>query len=1137
MNENIENNTKLISPFRGLGGNTEGTFVLIANEKYYQIKNYDLMQPFFISLASDSNHWMYISSTGGLSAGRKNPDLALFPYYTDDKISESAEITGSKTILHVIKDGKRHLWEPFSDRNKGTYKIERSIAKSTTGNKLIFTEKNFDLGLTFSYSWMNADDFGWVKKSIFTNENPEEIEVQIVDGLQNILPSGIDKFTQNTFSTLVDGYKKTELVENSTLALYRMEAILVDRAEPSESLRANTVWSFGLEKTSLLLSSSQLNAFRNGENITPETEAKGVRGAYFISANFKLDANSSKSWHFVAEVHQDIAAVNNLLYFIENEKNISLFVEKNIEKGTINLQTIVAQADGIQQTADENVMARHFSNVLFNTMRGGIYNDNYTIYASDFRRHIQHFNKKLSEKQAAFLAKIPETIQYPELDKLIHDANDANLYRLFQEYLPLTFSRRHGDPSRPWNAFNINIKDENGNKLLSYQGNWRDIFQNWEALSLSYPGYINGIIAKFLNATTADGYNPYKITNEGIDWEVIEPENPWSNIGYWGDHQIIYLLKLMEVSRNYSPESLKSWLNKEMFAYANVPYRLKSYDEIVANPKNSIRFEAKMHHDIEKLEKTYGSDARLVLTENGDVKLVSFTEKILATLLAKLSNFIPEAGIWMNTLRPEWNDANNALVGTGASMVTLYYMRRFVNHVQNLYKDADTEMFAVSTEMNHFFENIFHAFQNNKSALQTGFNNYERRIIADELGNAGNNYRTAIYTGFSDKKSEISNDKLAQFFDITLDYLDQSIAANKREDNMYHAYNLVSFGEKTVEIRHLYEMLEGQVSVLSSGKMMPDEVLNLLNSLRNSNLYRPDQQSYILYPNKKLPLFLDKNNIAKEDVERINLLRELVEKGNSSIITTDKKGQFHFNANFNNAAFLREALIKLNNQSEFEVTESDIQQIESVYEKIFDHQSFTGRSGTFYKYEGLGCIYWHMVSKLLLAIGENIKIAERISTEPEIIKGLKQHYQEVKAGIGAHKSPADYGSFPFDPYSHTPMMAGVQQPGMTGQVKEDIISRFFELGVQVENGCIAIEPLILNPDEFIAPTSENPFPHLSFSYCSVPFIYQKDGSEGMEIFFKNSSKEKVEGYKLNAEQSLRVFSRNQDIKKIEVHFE
>ena len=32
----------------------------------------------------------------------------------------------------------------------------------------------------------------------------------------------------------------------------------------------------------------------------------------------------------------------------------------------------------------------------------------------------------------------------------------------------------------------------------------------------------------------------------------------------------------------------------------------------------------------------------------------------------------------MNTQRPEWNDANNALVGYGLSMVTLAHLRRYL---------------------------------------------------------------------------------------------------------------------------------------------------------------------------------------------------------------------------------------------------------------------------------------------------------------------------------------------------------------------------------------------------------------------------------------------------------------------------
>ena len=52
--------------------------VQLENESYYKISNSDAMRPFFMSIVSDSNHWMFISSNGGLSAGRKNANKALF---------------------------------------------------------------------------------------------------------------------------------------------------------------------------------------------------------------------------------------------------------------------------------------------------------------------------------------------------------------------------------------------------------------------------------------------------------------------------------------------------------------------------------------------------------------------------------------------------------------------------------------------------------------------------------------------------------------------------------------------------------------------------------------------------------------------------------------------------------------------------------------------------------------------------------------------------------------------------------------------------------------------------------------------------------------------------------------------------
>ena len=116
----------------------KGELVNIDNEAYYKISNSNAMRPFFMSIVSDSNHWMFISSNGGLTAGRKDSESSLFPYYTDDKITESAEITGSKSLFRVTKNNKIFLWEPFSNRYSGIYYVTRNIYKNKYGNKLIF---------------------------------------------------------------------------------------------------------------------------------------------------------------------------------------------------------------------------------------------------------------------------------------------------------------------------------------------------------------------------------------------------------------------------------------------------------------------------------------------------------------------------------------------------------------------------------------------------------------------------------------------------------------------------------------------------------------------------------------------------------------------------------------------------------------------------------------------------------------------------------------------------------------------------------------------------------------------------------------------------------------------------------------
>ena len=208
----------------------KGDIVKINNETYFKIANSDAMRPFFMSIVSDSNHWMFISSNGGLTAGRKNSEHALFPYYTDDKITESAETTGSKSILWI---DEKHLWEPFSIRQKGLYKSSRNLYKNKYGNKIIFEEINHDLNLTFRYEWNSSNVYGFIKKSSLINNSDLPVSIKILDGIQNVLPYGVPSDTQNRVSNLVDAYKRTQLEKEYRLGIYALSAIIVDKAEPS----------------------------------------------------------------------------------------------------------------------------------------------------------------------------------------------------------------------------------------------------------------------------------------------------------------------------------------------------------------------------------------------------------------------------------------------------------------------------------------------------------------------------------------------------------------------------------------------------------------------------------------------------------------------------------------------------------------------------------------------------------------------------------------------------------------------------------------------------------------------------------------------------------------------------------------
>ncbi len=1115
----------------------------------YRIDGVEGMAPFLMSVVSASDHWLYLSSQGGLTAGRVEAARCLLAYETDDRLHTDHGVRGSLTLVRArTAAGETSLWEPFDDRATLPGR-HRSVTKSALGTWVALEESDVSLGLTIRVKWSTSERFGFVRTvELRRAPGSKVVSADVLDGLLDVMPAGVPLAAQQTLSNLVDAYKRAELDAATGLAFFSMEALLSDKAAPAEALRANVVWSTGTRGATVLLTEDHVRAFREGRTLAHEDLSVGRRGAYLVRASFDLVAQPVPRWRIVADVHLGQAEVIALREVLRRGDAIDAAIDRDVAAGDEALVRNVASADGLQHTADRVATAHHFANVLFNNMRGGVFERDHHVDRADLERFLRARNTDVAARHAAWAAGLGE-IDHATLVRSASETGDPQLERLCLEYLPLTFARRHGDPSRPWNRFSIRLRNPDGSRVFDYEGNWRDIFQNWEALCHSFPGFLDPVIARFVNASTMDGHNPYRVTREGVDWEVPDPDDPWGHFGYWGDHQLVYLVRLLEASERLRPGAVAAMLDRDVFSYADVPYRLRPYDDLIRDAKTTLTFDREADRRAAERVERVGADGRFVTREDGEVLLVSLAEKLLVPALAKLSSMVVDGGIWMSTQRPEWNDANNALVGSGLSVVTLAHLRRYLAFFAGQLQGH--ARYAISGEVATWLARVTATLTRHAGCLAAPrVDDRTRRTILDELGRAASDYRSEVYKHGLSERTGVGAREIAELCRVALTYVDHGLRANLRDDGLYHSYNLLALDEGTAHVKPLYEMLEGQVAILGAGLLRPDEGLGVVRALFASPMYRADQRSFMLYPERHLPGFLEKNSVPEEVVRDAPLLVALLSAGDTSIIARDVTGAARFHPDFHAAPDLEVALDTLAKDPRWTtlVHENKGGSL-AAYEAVFHHHAFTGRSGTMHKYEGVGCIYWHMVAKLLVAAQEMLLRAVNERAPDVVVAGWIDAYEHIRAGLGYHKAPAEYGAFPTDPYSHTPRHLGAQQPGMTGQVKEEILTRRWELGVRIEAGVLRFDPTLLRRSELLsrgaswhwrdrdgaARTIELPACSLGLTVCQVPVVlFAHDGPFQITVTRKGGDVTLVPRDRLDPATTRALLARTGEITRIDV---
>ena len=416
-------------------------------------------------------------------------------------------------------------------------------------------------------------------------------------------------------------------------------------------------------------------------------------------------------------------------------------------------------------------------------------------------------------------------------------------------------------------------------------------------------------------------------------------------------------------------------------------------------------------------------------------------------------------------------------------MVTAFHLRDYLGVVEGLLTATDAAEVPLDPAVAAWVTALRSAFEDHEELLDaTAITPTSRRALLDRLGTAYERYRAATDDVLPPPARPVAVAELAEAVRLFRAHVEVVTDGADRGDGLVDSYRVLVLGDGTAEVQPLYEMLEGQVAALGNPEQEPAAVVETVDAMVASGLYRADHESFLLYPKRPLPPFLERNVVPEELVT--GPLATLVDAP-GRLLRRDADDTVRFAGDLTNARDLDAAL---------------------------------RRRG----------------------VAEDVRTA---ALADEVVAALVERYELVRRGMGHRRTVAQYGTFPLDPHSHSPSQTGAQQPGMTGATKESVLIRLGELGVVVADGHVAFHPVLLTTDDLHeAPVTWAPFGApielgpgtLGFTYCAVPVVYHATEDDTHARVTWADGRTTRSGQRLDAAASAALFARRGEITRIDV---
>ncbi|MFW5894565.1 MAG: cellobiose phosphorylase, partial [Bacillota bacterium] len=686
----------------------------------------------------------YVNRAQGISGyGLQDKGNIIMEFTPANKAYESVGTIGFRTFYKI----NGAIYEPF----KGDSDHFHKMMVDKTAFTIEETNKHLGVKTKVTYFGLPGEPIaGLVRKVTITNLNEKPIQFELLDGITEILPSGINNAAFKGTSNILQSWMDVNHLDEG-LAYYSLRASTSDSSEVQEKKDGNfyvgivdgrfitpivdqdLVFGYNSAKTEPThFQETPLSSLRASEQVTANKISCG-----FIPVEKTLEAGASMTFHALSGHAESYPLLKEALNRIAHNKTL-------LEKEEQARRVVEDLLDDVTTDTAHPAFNEYIKqNYLDNFLRGG-----YPIEIGD------------------------------------------SIYHLY--------SRRHGDLERDYNYFSLAPE-----YYSQGAGNFRDVAQNRRMDTRVNPKVERFNIHHFASLIQLDGYNPLSVkgTLYSLDAEkaeamikahfeddgtiealfkrpftpgqlvnlvenhdipiktdektyldaIIKEATPSINAafgeGFWSDH-FTYLLDLVESFEAIYPDRLKDLLYRdESFLYFESPVSvLRQHEKTVKKSDGTIRQYGSLRHpDQEKIDRLGLDPTGSNFTKiDGEPYRSNLLVKLLSLVLNKHSLLDPEGlGIEMEANKPGWNDAMNGVPGlhgsgVGETIETLRIVEFLIEHLEN-------ETITLPIEMKALLENLMDA------------KGYADRVEAREA------YRENIRFGLSGTMDRLDADTLERY--------------------------------------------------------------------------------------------------------------------------------------------------------------------------------------------------------------------------------------------------------------------------------------------------------------------------------------------------------------------------------------